>query len=357
MVPGGSINKILNVAVIVLCAVVAALPATGLCESQSVAVFPIKNNGQAQYDGLASGLAVMFTTNLKESDDIVVVEPQNVYDAIRRVRLEGGAPKVADALKAARDVGAQYALTGEFVLFGGKFRIDIRLYDVSTGTIRYTDKAQEKEDALFDKVDSLTDGIIVELVGALPAVKGMLVVESVPKGAFVFVDEAKAGETPLMLSEIKRGAHDVTVELPGFKPHTERVTVSEGEATELLVELEPLYGGVRLWWQELPTSDIRIGEYTVDMGHFQYNPLAIYCKNFPVGSYKVTVRMPYKDEGSWEEGAKSLTYTAEVDLRAGEVVDVFINNRIFSPSIEVGGCPSCVETWDFDADIVWYEPK
>jgi len=353
----GRVTKMTAMVVAALLASLLAFPAAGRSEMPSIAVFPIKNNGQSQYDGLASGLAVMLTTNLKKSDEIDVVEPQTVYDSIKRSRLTGGAPPVADVLKAARDMGAEYALAGEFVLFGGRFRIDVRVYDVSTGTIRYADKAQEKEENLFDKVDSLSDSIIVELVGKLPAVKGILVVDSVPGGATVLIDDEEAGETPLTLNNVTKGSHEVSLELPGFKPHTESVVVKEGDTTELTVELTPLFGGVRIWWQELPTSDIRFGDETIAMSQFQYNPLARYCRNLPVGDYKVTVRIPYKDEGSWENSPTTRTYTADVDVRAGEVVDVFINNRVFGPSIEVSGCPECVKSWDFDADIVWYEPK
>ncbi len=64
---------------------------------------------------------------------------------------------MGDSLKAAADLGAAYAVTGDFVVFGGRFRIDVRVYDVKSGTIKFIDKAQSKEDAMFDMVDQLSD--------------------------------------------------------------------------------------------------------------------------------------------------------------------------------------------------------
>jgi len=341
----------------VLAAVMLFVPCTGRSANPSIAVFPMRNNGQTQYDGFSSGLSVMFTTNLKQSDLIDVIEPQRVYDAMKRFRMTGGAPKVSDALKAARELGADYALTGEFLMFGGKFRIDVRIYDVSSGTIRHSGKAQDKEDKLFDKVDSLSNEIIVDLTGSLPSVKGLMVIKSIPDGATVTIDGEEAGETPLTLKNEPEGSYEVTVELYGYKTRTETVVVREGETAELTVELEPLHGGVRVWWQELPTSDVSIGSETISMASFQYNPLARYCRNLPVGDYTVTVRMPYKDEGSWENRATTKTYSADFTLSPGEVVDIFIDNNVFGPSVEVSPCEDCAKSWDFDADIIWYEPK
>jgi len=341
----------------VLAAVMLLVPGTGLSANPSIAVFPMKNNGQTQYDGFSSGLAVMFTTNLKESDKLDVIEPQRVYDAMKRFRMTGGAPAVSDALKAARELGADYALTGEFLMFGGRFRIDVQVYDVASGTIHRSGKAQDKEDKLFDKVDSLSDEIIVDLTGSLPSQKGLMVIQSIPDGATVTIDGEEAGETPLTLKDKPQGSYEVTIELYGYKPRTETVVVREGETAELTVELEPLHGGVRVWWQELPTSDVSIGSETIGMAAFQNYPLAMYCRNLPVGDYTVTVRMPYKEEGSWENKATTKTFSTDFTLSPGEVVDVFIDNNVFGPSVEVSPCSECDKSWDFDADIVWYEPK
>src|SRR5512135_1918404 len=134
---------------------VASLPGTGLCQGARVVVFPFKNNGQPQQNGLSSGLAAMFMTDLTQVKGMEVADPQNVASAIAKFRLSGGAPGVEDALKAAGTMGADFAVMGEFVVFGSKFRIDVRVYDVKAGTVKAAEKAQAKEDALFDTVDDL----------------------------------------------------------------------------------------------------------------------------------------------------------------------------------------------------------
>lgn len=323
-----------------------------------VAVFPMKNNGQAQYNGLASGIAAMFTTNLNKSDAIEVVEPQAVFGAIAKARLAGGAPTTTDAMAAAQALDAAYAVTGEFVMFGGRFRIDIRVYDPVTGQLKFADKAQDKEDQFFSKVDELSDRIIINIAGSLPKAKGGLQVNSVPAGAAVLVDGDDAGVTPAGPLAAGPGAHEVSIELYGYHPYKETVVVKEGETAALDVKLVPLYGGIRVWWKEQPSSDVSIGDTLISASNFKfdaYNPPSRYCKNLPAGTYKLSVRMPYKDETSWDTTRAWKTYTEDIEVTPGEVEDVYLYNHIFGPAVQVSTCTSCAGNWDFDTQIVWYE--
>lgn len=336
----------------------AATPDTARCEGPSVAVFPIKNNGQAQYTGMASGLSAMITTNLNRSDALDVVEPQAVIGALARFRLTGGAPSVEDSLRAARQLGARYAVTGTFLMFGGKFRIDIRIYDVEKGTLAFADKAQAGEDAFFDKVDELSDGIILKIAGSLPRPKGSLSVDSVPEGADIVLDGEDAGRTPRLIEKVEPGRHQVEIELYGYQPYSETVTVKEGESAQVKAELVPLNGGIRVWWKGIPTSDVQVGGDVVGISNFRFdetNPPRKYCRNMPAGTYRVSARMPYKEESSWDIARVWKTFTEDVEVSPGEVSDVYIRNDLFSPGVEVTVCGQCARSWDFTTDLVWFE--
>ncbi len=337
--------------------VLAFTPDRAFCQGNGVAVFPFKNNGQPQHNGLASGIASMFTTNLTKSKALDVVDPQRVSAALGRSRQSGFAPSVEDAIKAARSIDADYAVLGEFIVFGNKFRIDLRLYDVKSGTLKVAEKAQAKEDDLFDMVDGLSNKVIMDITGIIPVENGGVQVNSEPPGALVLMDDTKAGQTPVRLHDAAPGAHKVELDLDGYRPYVETVSVKEGEITKLDVKLVRLYGGIRVWWKMNADSDVSIGGETVKASLFQTNLFTKFCKNLPSGTYTVTVRMPYKEEAAWDNARTWRTYATDVDVLPGEVLDVFVNNNLYSPGIEVSACGSCAATWDFSTDIVWYESQ
>ena len=335
-----------------------ALPSAGFCANPKLVIFPFENNGQAKDRGLSSGLPVMFFTNLAKMNNIDIMDPQVVSEAIYRLPLTGGAPTVEDSLKAAKKLGAAYAVTGDYVIFGGRFRIDVRVYDVKTGAIRFIDKAQSTEDTMFDDVDKLSDKIIAALAGVLPPVPGVMRVRTEPEGATLYVDGDKAGTTPLSVKDLKAGMHRIRLNLSGYQDYKQKVEVEKGKTAKVNVKLVRLYGGVRIWWSQLPSSDIAFGNRTISIGRFQNIYLASkFCRNFPAGDYTVAVRMPYKEESSWNPTPTWKTYSADVTITPGEVTDIFINNNLYSPDIQVGACGGCASGWDFTIKMSWYEMK
>ncbi len=337
---------------------VLAVPSAGFCANPKLAVFPFENNGQAKDRGLSSGLPVMFFTNLAKINNIDIIDPQTVSEAVFRMPLTGGAPSVEDSLKAAKKLGAAYAVTGDYVIFGGRFRIDVRVYDVKTGAIKFIDKAQSTENTMFDDVDKLSNKIIAALAGVLPPVPGVMRVMTEPEGARLYVDGEKSGITPLSLKDLKPGMHRIRLRLSGYQEYRQKVEVVKGKTAKIHVKLVRLYGGVRIWWSQLPSSDIAFGSHTISIGHFQNMYLASkFCRNFPAGDYTVAVRMPYKEESSWDPTPTWKTYSAGVDITPGEVTDIYINNNLYSPAIQVGACGSCAPGWDFTTKMSWYEMK
>jgi len=335
----------------------ALYPAPGHCQGSTVAVFPLKNNGQAQYGGLSSGLAMMLVTNLTKAAKIEVVDPANVTGALDKVKLAGGAPALDDALKAAARLDADYAVTGEFVVFGGRFRIDVRVYDVGTGAVKAAEKGQAKEDALFEMVDDLSERLASAITGGLPLSGGAVLVSSEPAGAAVAVDGNKSGSTPATVKGLAAGPHEVRVEMEGYRPHVETVTVAEKETAKVSVKLVRLFGGVRVWWKGYPSSDVSLAGEVIRSSQFIGNMFARFCRNVPSGNYTVTVVLPYKEEASWNSRPVWRTYSSEVVISPGVVTNIFINNDRFSPGIEVSTCSSCSDNWNFDTTISWYEDQ
>ena len=67
---------------------------------------------------------------------------------------------------------------------------------------------------------------------------GSLHVLSRPAGAQVRIDGRAIGRTPLVVPDVSAGAHDVRLELPGFKGWATSIDVSPGQRTRVAASLE-----------------------------------------------------------------------------------------------------------------------
>jgi hypothetical protein len=67
---------------------------------------------------------------------------------------------------------------------------------------------------------------------------GVVLFESRPSGAKVFIDNTQVGVTPLQMAAVRAGSHAVRFELTGFNRWTASVRVVAGERTRVAASLE-----------------------------------------------------------------------------------------------------------------------
>jgi serine/threonine protein kinase len=76
-------------------------------------------------------------------------------------------------------------------------------------------------------------------VATRPGVRtGILRVESRPSGAAVIVDGRVVGTTPLQISDVEPGAHQIRLELPGHRPWSTTTTIVAGQTVRVAASLE-----------------------------------------------------------------------------------------------------------------------
>lgn len=66
---------------------------------------------------------------------------------------------------------------------------------------------------------------------------GEIAVESEPQGALVFLDLDEKGVAPLILSDVPKGTHELSIYLPGFVRRTIKLNVESGYRTSTTVKL------------------------------------------------------------------------------------------------------------------------
>lgn len=71
-----------------------------------------------------------------------------------------------------------------------------------------------------------------------PVAAGGLFAITRPVGAQVFVDNKLIGTTPLFMSQLTTGSHDVRLELPGFSTYSSSIQVEPNQRFRLAVQLE-----------------------------------------------------------------------------------------------------------------------
>jgi len=140
-------------------------PSTGLTKDVTALVLYFDNNtGQKKYDVLQKGLADMMITDLAAVDGLRVVEREKMDALLSELKLQRS--RFFDketALKMGKGLGATHAVTGAFVAFAPKMRIDIRLVDVATGEVVLSDKVIGSKDQILDLQQTLLKRFVAGL--------------------------------------------------------------------------------------------------------------------------------------------------------------------------------------------------
>jgi len=154
--------------VALLCAAAAAraqpaeLPPAA-AELPRVAVAPFRVHSARPLAGLARSLSDQLLARLEATGRVAVLDAASRYDA--------GAP-VSDAAvrDLARELAADYVVTGSITELAGRFSLDVRITPAEPGRPSYTQVwTAAEEDALSARIGQIADRVIEQAAGALPA--------------------------------------------------------------------------------------------------------------------------------------------------------------------------------------------
>jgi TolB-like protein len=122
-----------------------------------IAVLPFEDRGSYGQDkevfrALELGIPATIISELSGHSDLRLADRTGVAQALQAENL-GPSARVdaATAARVAKNVGARYALTGNFADFYGKFRLDARIVDAESGQILKV--VSNKDPELQDRAD------------------------------------------------------------------------------------------------------------------------------------------------------------------------------------------------------------
>ena len=142
-----------------------------------VALLPFENTGsygqdKENFDALEVGLPAVLASSLSAHLGVRVVDRAAVSAAMDQGRVGAGRRiDAASATQVAKAAGARYVVTGSFADFYGKFRINARVVDASSGEILKVvsnDDAKLQDRAQLAAILQLVGERIVQALGLPP---------------------------------------------------------------------------------------------------------------------------------------------------------------------------------------------
>jgi TolB-like protein len=153
-------------------------PAAAQTRPVVIAILPFEDRGSYGQDkevfrALALGIPATLASELGGHSELRLVERNRVAQALQGQELGPNARvDAATAAKIGKQVGARYAVTGNFADFYGKFRLDARIVDTDNGQIvkvvsNDDPRLQDRAD-LFRIIQMVAHRVLAETTGQAP---------------------------------------------------------------------------------------------------------------------------------------------------------------------------------------------
>ena len=114
-----------------------------------LAVVNIVNN-TGQYKAFVAGMPDMLITELLENGNVNLVERTKIHTAMQALKLEASGLTEESKLQLGKWLGADGIIVGAFNKLDRKFRLDLRVINVSTGTITFAASSTKGYDRLLE---------------------------------------------------------------------------------------------------------------------------------------------------------------------------------------------------------------
>lgn len=134
-------------------------------EKISIAVLEFENNsGSKNMEHLKKGIRDMITTDIACVNDVVIVERARINQVLKEINFSKSEYfDKENSVKIGKLAGASFLLTGSYLFNEKNIRIDVRLIQVSSGVIVYTEKVQGKQEDFFDLEKILVSAIVKKM--------------------------------------------------------------------------------------------------------------------------------------------------------------------------------------------------
>ncbi|MDD5675192.1 MAG: CsgG/HfaB family protein, partial [Chitinivibrionales bacterium] len=159
------------------------------------------------------------------------------------------------AVEVGQLIGVNKMIAGSIGKVGRTYLLSVRLIDVATGEILNTVEEQVKgeiDDMLSSGVGNVARKLAYSVTAKAPEKNtgkenpverpakkyGSLRIESRPSEAQLSLDDSISGKTPFVNNQLSTGVHALKIELPGYVPITDRISIEGAKVTHKVYALE-----------------------------------------------------------------------------------------------------------------------
>jgi len=149
------------------------------------------------------------------------------------------------AVEAGQILGVEEMITGSIGKIGQLYTIDIILIDVGTSQIikSITRDYRGEVEGLVGLMRSISDelgGITRAIPNSTPQTGGISI-KSQPKGAEIFIDNRRAGKSPLKLEELSLGEHKIKLQANGYASYEDKFQIEKGKTKSYSAKLKKIF--------------------------------------------------------------------------------------------------------------------
>jgi len=189
----------------------------------------------------AAVLTSRLYTELYQLGRFRIVEMNRVQEILREMGIEQACGSAECAVKVGNFLGVELMLAGNIGYMGETFSIDVRVIDVNTRKVDYTESEsyQGKADGLFDIMRTIAFKISNHYNTSSLGTIGIF---SKPANALVFIDDREVGKAPQIINNLLPGNYIIKGKLPRYDDCSIKAKISKGRIEQVELEMIPHRG-------------------------------------------------------------------------------------------------------------------
>lgn len=128
---------------------------------KSIAVLPfINNTGDSSYDHWQYGISELLINALSMSEELTIIDNQTIFEVINRFEETQKASMAVDlSREVATRINVRSYITGNYLLAGSMFKINLKLVDTESKKVLKTEYAEGNIDSIFSLAGALSSAL------------------------------------------------------------------------------------------------------------------------------------------------------------------------------------------------------
>ena len=214
-------------------------------ETIKIAILEFSNTGgiSLQESGTLTNRLRSMIVNTKA---LIVLERGKMEEILAEQGFQQtGCTSTECAVEVGKLLNVQKMVSGSIGKLGSTYTIDLSLIDVRTAQIEksFTRDYKGEIDGLLKVMESLANQIAVTASSPqkTDAMAGNIYLDTTPANAEVYLDQVYMGSSPINLTNIRVGAHQLKVKVEGYADEEQQIEVMPDKVSSLTIKMKKIF--------------------------------------------------------------------------------------------------------------------